>query len=79
VGYREQKPRVPFHRVKERFLQAVREARGGLPAIEPLFFESIFRAATLTTKDPATPKGHTPEILGYLRGDLRRPIPDPLY
>ncbi len=49
------------------------------PAIEPLFFESIFRAATLTTKDPATPKGHTPEVLGYLRGELRRPVPDPGY
>ena len=49
------------------------------PAIEPLFFESIFRAATLTTKDPATPKGHTPEVLGYLRGELRRPVPDPVY
>jgi hypothetical protein len=47
--------------------------------LEPLFFESIFRAATQTTMDSATPKGHTPEILGYLRDELRRPVPDPLY
>ncbi len=48
-------------------------------ATEPLFFESIFTAATQTTIDPRTPKGHTPEILEYLRGELGRPVPDPLY
>ena len=49
------------------------------PALEPLFFESIFRAATQTTMDPATPKGHTPEILGYLRDELLRAVPDPVH
>ena len=48
-------------------------------AIKPLLFESVFKAATQTTMDPATPKGHTPEILGYLGGELRRPVPDPVY
>ena len=49
------------------------------PTIEPLFFESIFKAATRTTMDPRTPKGHTLEILEYFRSELRRPIPYPRY
>ncbi len=49
------------------------------PVIERLHFESICKAANQTTMDRRTPKGHSPEILEYLRNELGRPVPDPLY
>jgi hypothetical protein len=44
--------------------------------IKPLHFESIGKAANQTTMDPRTPKGHTPEILSYIRKELGRQISD---
>jgi hypothetical protein len=47
--------------------------------IKPLHFWSIRKAAYRTTMDPRTPKGHTPEILSYMRTELGRQLPDPLH
>ena len=44
--------------------------------IKPLPFESIGKAANQTTMDPRTLKGHTPEILNYIRKELGRQISD---
>ena len=49
------------------------------PVIKRLHIESICKAANETTMDPRTPRGHSPEILEYLRNELGRQIPDPLY
>ena len=49
------------------------------PAIKQLHFESISKAATETTMDRRTPRGHSPEVLEYLRKGLGRQIPDPPY
>jgi hypothetical protein len=49
------------------------------PAIRRPLFESIYRAANETTMDPRTPQGHSPEVLRYLRNELGRHVPDPLY
>jgi hypothetical protein len=47
--------------------------------ISRLHFESIRRAADQTTMDRRTPRGHSPEVLKYLRSDLGRHVPDPIY
>ncbi len=47
--------------------------------IQRLHFESIFKAASQTTMDPRTPGRHSPVILEYLRNELGRRVPDPLY
>ena len=47
--------------------------------IRRLHFESIYRAANESTMDKRAPQGHSPEILRYLRNNLERHIPDPLY
>jgi len=47
--------------------------------IQRLHFESIGKAANQTTMDPRTPKRHSPEILRYLREELGRQVPEPLY
>lgn len=49
------------------------------PVIRRLHFESIYKAANQTTMDPRTPKGHSCEILKYLRNQIGRHVPDPLY
>ncbi len=49
------------------------------PIVKPLHFESICKAANRTTMDPRTPKGHSPEILSFIRKELGRQLPDPLY
>ena len=49
------------------------------PEIRKLHFESIRKAATETTMDPRTPRGHAPEVLEHLRNELGRQIPDPHY
>ena len=48
-------------------------------AIQRMHFESIRKAANQTTMDPRTPNKHSPEILRYLREELGRRVPDPLY
>ena len=49
------------------------------PLIKQLHFESVRKAAGQTTMDPRTPRGHALEILEYLRTELGRGVPDPLY
>ncbi len=49
------------------------------PMVRRLHFESIYRAANQTTMNPGTPKGHSSEILKYLRNELGRHVPDPLF
>lgn len=49
------------------------------PVIRRLHFESIYKAANESTMDPRTPKGHSSEILKYLRNELGQHVPDPLY
>jgi hypothetical protein len=49
------------------------------PTIRHLHFESISKAANKTTMDPRTPQGHSSEIFRYLRSELERHVPDPLY
>jgi hypothetical protein len=49
------------------------------PVIRELHFASIGRTADQTTMDPRTPKKHSPEILQYLRDEIGRNLPDPLY
>jgi hypothetical protein len=49
------------------------------PTIRRLHFESINKAANHRAMDPRTAKGHSPEILKYLRHELNRHLPDPLY
>lgn len=49
------------------------------PGVRRLHFEAIYRAANETTMDQRTPEGHSAEILKYLRNELGRHVPDPLY
>jgi hypothetical protein len=49
------------------------------PTIRRLHFESINKAANHRALDPRTQKAHSSEILEYLRHELGRHLPDPLY
>jgi hypothetical protein len=49
------------------------------PTIRRLHFESICKAANHRAMDPRTPKGHSSEILSFIRKELGRQLPDPLY
>ena len=49
------------------------------PEVRRLHFEAIYRAANGRPMDPRTPQGHSPAILRFLRNELGRHVPDPLY
>ena len=49
------------------------------PVIRRLHFEAIYRAANGRELDAGARENHAPEILMYLRNELERHVPDPLY
>ena len=49
------------------------------PTIRLLHFKSINKAADHRAMDPRTPKGHSPELLSFIRTELGRQSPDPLF